>query len=189
MRKAATFQAEAMGRFPAFRRNVAPLGRMLPRRKRGAPFLAFLFCLFLSCRDAVVFHSYQAVSERSGWERGDSLSFLLPSGLPPRAYTLEIGVRNTDAYPYRDIWLAVVRTVPGGTLPVAADTLHFCLADEKGRWNNAGGSGRHYQSAFICGRPFRVGADSCGGVLHIAHIMRDNPLFGISDIGVRLLEK
>ena len=155
---------------------------------RNFVLLAFLACLSFSCQNDTVYHTYQAIPENFGWGRGDSLNFYFPPGIPPAAYTLEVGIRNTDMYPYRDIWLEATK-VMSDTLPAVTDTLHFYLADENGRWNEDRSAGGYYQSTFVCDEPLVIGTDSFNRSLHIIHVMRDNPLPGIADVGIRLLRK
>lgn len=157
---------------------------------RSLMLLPFVLLLFLlsSCKDNTVYHVYRAIPEDSGWRRGDSLVFFFPSGLSPDSYLMEVGVRNTGGYKYRDLWLVLSQSI-SDTLPPRIDTLHLFLADKKGRWNRGGSAGSYYQSVFVSDKPFVIGPDSFHRSLRIVHIMRDNPLVGISDIGVRLSRK
>lgn len=148
------------------------------------PFI-LLLSLLPSCTDNTVYHTYQAIPENFGWNKTDSLTFFFPPGLPSGAYSLEIGIRNTGRYKYRDIWLLLLQT-SSDTLPPKRDTIHLYLADKKGRWNNDRGLSHYSQNTFVCDKPFVIGKDSFNRSLQIVHIMRDNPLAGISDIGVRL---
>ena len=73
---------------------------------------AFLFStgmliLLGSCRSDTAYHVYQSVAA-SGWGRQDTLVYELPASLSPGRYLVEIGVRNTSEYAYRDIWLALL---------------------------------------------------------------------------------
>lgn len=158
--------------------------------KKWNALAAFLvLCCVSSCENNTLYHTYRAIQGDLGWYRSDSLDFDLPSGLPPSAYTLEIGIRNTGVYPYKDIWLAVMQVSGDGVWGGTADTLHLYLADEKGRWDREGSVGGYYQSTFVCEKPFVVGTDSSGRSLRVVHVMQDDPLPGISDVGIRLLKK
>lgn len=73
---------------------------------------AFLFStgmliLLGSCRSDTAYHVYQSVAA-SGWGRQDTLVYELPASLSPGRYLVEIGLRNTSEYAYRDIWLALL---------------------------------------------------------------------------------
>mgnify|MGYP002226777513 CR=1 FL=1 len=83
--------------------------------------------------------------------KSDSLAFHLPVGLSFRVSTgMEIGLRHTGEYPYRDIWLSVTQ-LEGDSIPPRTDTLHIYLTDEKGHWVQSGAMGR-IVSACICVR-------------------------------------
>ena len=147
----------------------------------------FLLAL-VACTGSTAYHSYRHVPGDSGWNRGDSLAFCFPPELSQGTYTLEIGIRSTDLYPYRDIWLAAVRAT-GDSLSVTPDTLHFSLADNEGDRTGNRSAGGYYRNTFVCDRPLVVGKDSSGRCLYIIHVMRDNPLPGIADVGVRLVRR
>ena len=73
---------------------------------------AFLFStgmliLLGSCRSDTAYHVYQSW-RASGWGRQDTLVYELPASLSPGRYLVEIGLRNTSEYAYRDIWLALL---------------------------------------------------------------------------------
>ena len=70
---------------------------------------AFLFStgmliLLGSCRSDTAYHVYQSVAA-SGWGRQDTLVYEIPASLSPGRYFVEIGLRNTSEYAYRDGWL------------------------------------------------------------------------------------
>lgn len=102
-----------------------------------------LCVLFLlnACHTDTRYHVYQAVSGEEGWDKSDSLAFHLPVGLSSGEYRMEIGLRHTGEYPYRDIWLSVTQS-EGDSIPPRTDTLHICLTDEKdtgcrvGQWED-----------------------------------------------------
>lgn len=146
--------------------------------------MLFLF-LLASCHTDTRYHVYQAVPGENGWKNSDSLLFLLPPELEAGEYGMEIGIRHTGGYPYRDIWISVTQ-VDSDSLPSHTDTLHLYLADEEGRWGHEGAVGGLYQSVYVREKPVKLTADSLGRSFRIAHLMRRNPLPGISDVGVRL---
>lgn len=102
-----------------------------------------LCVLFLlnACHTDTRYHVYQAVSGEEGWDKSDSLAFHLPVGLSSGEYRMEIGLRHTGEYSYRDIWLSVTQS-EGDSIPPRTDTLHIYLTDEKdtgcrvGQWED-----------------------------------------------------
>lgn len=162
-----------------------------------------------ACHTDTVYHVYHPVSV-NGWSKQDTLIYILPDSLKTGRYQLEISVRHTEAYPYRDIWLElafeqkkaqqipIVQTEPKDSLEITEpdisvdsmtwvrDTLHFYLADDKGRWVKGGTIGSLYQFSSPA-QPFYLNNND-DKTLRIIHIMKDNPLPGIHDIGIRLFQ-
>lgn len=95
-------------------------------------------CLFLlgACHTDTLYHVYQAVPGEKGWNKSDSLIFTLPPEVAAGTYGMEIGIRHTGGYPYRDIWLSVTQVEGEDSLASHTDTLHIYLADEKGPGNS-----------------------------------------------------
>lgn len=154
-------------------------------RMRYAGFLSVAVCLLSACHTNTQYHVYQPVLGEEGWQKADTVAFDLPPEVPAGTYQLEVGIRHTGAYPYRDIWLSVTQ-VDGDSLPSHTDTLHIYLADEKGQWQHEGAVGGLFQATYVWDKPVVWGTDSLGRSFRIAHLMRKNPLPGISDVGVRL---
>lgn len=116
-------------------------------------FLKFgLIILFLSvlyaCKPDTVYYTYNAISS-NGWSKKDTLQFNLPDTLSPGTYHLEVGVRHSGKYIYRDLWLELTQYMPSKEKPnhwvAKKDTIHIYLANEKGNWNGTGTTGGHFQ--------------------------------------------
>ena len=115
-----------------------------------------LLCIFLnSCQDETVYYSYQSLSKNE-WSKTDTLQFFLPDTLKAGEYNLEIGVRHTGKYPYRDLWLELIQYVQNEQSQSAnwierKDTFHLYLADEKGNWSGNGTTSSFFQMLSPCG--------------------------------------
>ena len=131
---------------------------------------AFLTTI-MSCQNGTKYHTYIPV-DPDDWKRTDTLVFTLPQALPPSLYLFEIGIRHDDSYLYRDLWLTT-----------GSDTLHLYLADSIGNWKGNGIGNIRLFTAPV--RPLHSPHDSLHGI-RIRHIMRDTPLKGIHDIGIRI---
>ena len=135
--------------------------------------IALWSLLIVSCQDSTLFHSYQPVA-LTGWERTDTLFYTLDKSISNlHTFKYEIGIRHKDSYQYRDIWLQINR-----------DTVHFYLADPKGKWLGHG-LGELRQITFAYSPSFD--SDTIK-TFQINHIMQDNPLMGIHDIGIQIKE-
>lgn len=136
-------------------------------------YLLFVILLTISCQNSTIYHSYQPV-EKTGWNKNDTLVYSLPQALPNQFYQYEIGIRHKDSYPYRDIWLTINQ-----------DTVHLYLADTTGYWKGRG-IGNTRQATF----PIRLSLPSQDSIreFRIHHIMQDQPLNGILDVGLKIEE-
>ena len=130
--------------------------------------------LTLACQNHTYYHSYQPI-ESMGWYKNDTLLFSLDSVITNgNTYELQLGIRHKDSYLYRDLWLTINQ-----------DTVHIYLADSIGHWMGSGiGELRHFTKRI----PIKVQEDSIKE-LRIIHIMQDNPLVGIHDVGVSIQDK
>lgn len=155
--------------------------KLLPRLRNKLAGLPIL--LLAACQSNIVYHSYEPVSP-DGWAKSDTLVYTLPASVPAGNYEMEIGVRYQVSYPYKDIWLGISNNMQD-TLTYATDTLHFFLFDDSG--NKTGNSpGGLYQCELPYKASFPIHVEGNGRTFRIAHIMADQPLKGISDVGIRL---
>ena len=140
--------------------------------------LVFAACMVItSCNGNIVYHRYMTTNQE-GWNCKDTLIFRLDS-LKAGNYNTYIGIRHTESYPYRDLWLSV-STMNGGK----NDTLHIYLANDRGNWNSNGSTGGFYQ--YETNGPLLHYINKTDSVIKITHVMRDNPLKYITDIGLKI---
>lgn len=144
-----------------------------------------LIPLLTACHSHTVYHSYCPVPPQ-GWGKGDTLVYQLPASIPEGVYDLEIGIRYQEGYPYRDIWLAVSRHLTDSAL-CATDTLHFFLTDEAGN-KTQNSPGALYQYTAHYPTPISLQDTDTIRSFHLVHLMKDNPLRGITDMGIRLTQ-
>ena len=148
-------------------------------------FLAFLgVSVMLSCRPSPILDELTSFEDHKWhmdsvvqvqWEPQDS-------GIP---VFMSLYVRHLSDYPYNNLFLfRTVSTVEGMAY---SDTVDVQLADELGRWNGSGMS--NLKTIMVpVGKSavrFKKGERY---TLRIQHGMRDTVLYGIQDVGVRLLE-
>lgn len=137
-------------------------------------FLILTLLLTVSCQKNTIYHSFQPVNA-AGWNKSDTLFYSLPEAITSPSYQYEIGIRHKDSYKYRDIWLTINQ-----------DTIHLYLADSIGNWEGHG-IGEMRQLTF----PVQINPSPQDSIkeFRITHIMQDNPLYGIHDIGIRIAEQ
>lgn len=129
------------------------------------------------CQQETVYHRYQPTGE-NGWLMHDSLFYTLPSQVLPGTFKLNIGVRHTELYPYKDIWIEIGSK--GNT--TQKDTFHLHLTDKEGHWHNST-TARLYQCDVDKGTLHLSSQDT---LLYMIHLMNDSLLTGIHDVGIRL---
>jgi gliding motility-associated lipoprotein GldH len=91
-------------------------------------------------------------------------------------------IRTGSSYPYRNIYLFVSTTSPGGK--TITDTLQYILADEKGKWFGKGFGDIHELDL-----PYKTGVYfPLRGTysIKIQHGMRTEKLKGVYDFGLRI---
>ena len=139
-----------------------------------------LVVLLSSCSDGVAYDKYRSTPV-DGWERDDTLTFDVPRLHFAGRYAQTLGLRVNGAYPFTTVSLLVERVVEPGHR-VYADTIECRLYDDNG--NILGRGVTTYQYNFTL-PPLNLRA---GASLHVgvSHIMKRDPLPGVSDVGFRL---
>jgi gliding motility-associated lipoprotein GldH len=110
--------------------------RMLQNRIIRDVFLLFspiFFCL--SCQNEALYDQYQII-ENTVWEKDKAYYFTFMIEDIDVPYTLTIEIRNTNLYPYQNLWLFCGEERPVGELK--RDTIECLLADDFGKWYGQG---------------------------------------------------
>ena len=137
--------------------------------------------LACSCSTDTVYHKYQPIN-KNGWNRNDTISFIMPDSMKNGVYNAEIGIRHTESYKYMDLWLSAV--FPQSN---KADTFHVFLANDRGNWNSSGSTGGFFQISTESLKFNYIPSED--SVIRIYHIMKDNPLLEITDIGLKITKE
>lgn len=140
-----------------------------------------------SCSDSGVFSSNTSFT--NGWSLNDTVQIDLPELDSLTAYDLLLNVRNTNEYPFNNLFLIVEMQFPKGKHLV--DTLEYRMANPDGTWIGTGvGSVKDNLLWYKKGvRFFEPGTYT----LKIVHAVRNNGnvngvqrLDGIIDVGLRV---
>lgn len=136
--------------------------------------------LLTACQGNTSYHSYQPI-QIEGWYRHDTLTYYLDScyteGLIDK---LQIGIRHTDSYPYQDLWIGILTIAKDSITREQTDSIHLFLADSNGVWE---GTGIGETRVFIHEKTFPLKIDSIIGI-KVFHLMKEQPLKGINDVGI-----
>lgn len=148
-----------------------------------------LFSLLLSsatmvtaCQHRPVAYSYETI-DADGWDKTDTLRYLIDSLENGGRYKLTIGIRTSvsDPYPYRSLWMLVKQRWQNSERLVV-DTVECSLIDEKGDTNGKGVS--IFETVLPC-HALELPRGACGEIT-VNHLMQREVLPGILSVGVKL---
>lgn len=120
------------------------------------------------------------------WELGAPVEFTLPNLQKETAYNVYLDIRNTNEYPFSNLFLVTTLQYPNGKK--AIDTLEYRMAAPNGQWLGTGlGSIKQIKLVFKEQLQFN---EEGAYTLSITHAVRSNGsvegvknLEGISDVG------
>ena len=145
-------------------------------------FLSTIFGI-VSCSHNEIFFQYHSFVNAE-WGRDEPAVFHVNIEDNSQPYNVLIELRNNNAYPFSNIWLFVDCKTPGGSSRV--DTINANLADVYGKWYGKG------LSLYNLSIPYETSVlfpDTGTYIYSIRQGMRENPLRGISDIGLKVSKK
>ena len=150
--------------------------------KLVAIFVSMLFVslLIASCTDTRVGDKWLTIPPE-GWSKDSVQVLKFDIDDTTNYHTLSIGVRNTDAYRYRNLWLFVNTQTPLGK--EHTDTFELMLGSPEGKWYGAG-----WGNLFSVVAPYREVRFLETGTFtfRIKQGMRHDVLEGIEGVGIRI---
>jgi gliding motility-associated lipoprotein GldH len=139
------------------------------------------FLLLSACSNNVVYTDSKAMKGKV-WNLTDNAVFMVPVSDTLKSNNVSFTIRTGTSYPFRNIYLFVSTTSPGGK--IITDTLQYNLADEKGKWYGKGFGDIHelilpYKSNVFFPEK---------GIYQftVKHGMRAEALAGVYDFGMRI---
>ncbi len=138
---------------------------------------------FASCNRSTIYSQYLH-TPLSGWEKNDTLTFSIPRMQTDMELKAIIGLRITDAYPFKTVCLIVDKAISPDNI-IDSDTINCSLFDNDGMSKGRGVS--CYQFNYHVSNMHLMKGDSVA--IHIRHNMKREILPGISDVGITLEEK
>lgn len=149
---------------------------------RANKYLLAIICgLFVSCTGNEVFSEFRSL-RNSEWSRYETLHFDVAMTDTLCAYDVRLTIRNTNDYPYRNLWLFIEKENPRGEM--MRDTLNVELADLYGKWHGKG------LSLYALSLPYEeqtLFPDSGVYRYSIRQGMQSDRLTGISDVGLQVV--
>jgi gliding motility-associated lipoprotein GldH len=154
---------------------------MRGRRNNTVIVSTLIMLLCLSCNSGT-YYTDSVRMEDEKWSMYDPANFSCLIDDTARIYDINLSVRTSTDYPYRNLYLFVVTSFPSGSS--LTDTIQGIVADEKGEWLGKGaGDIREVTIPFKSNVYFPE-----TGEYHfkVIHGMRDTVLKGVYDIGMRI---
>lgn len=103
-------------------------------------------CLFaLSCERTSMLHTYRHTPV-NGWEQSDVLTYDIDTIRQAGTYNLDVGVRTTNAFPYKKLWLVVEQHFTNPAMS-RADTLACSFVNDEEDRNGKGTNTYQYTLA------------------------------------------
>ncbi len=136
--------------------------------------------LLTACTNEVAYHHYEPVAEE-GWDKEDTLLFRTDTLYQTATYSVELNLRTTAEYPYKQVTLVVEETV----LPNKAKRLFpvtFQIASDEGQRN--GEKLLYYELEKQLALQHLSQGDSLQ--FRVYHKMRRQFLPGIKDVGLKI---
>ena len=154
---------------------------------RNAFLKLFVFCFIiggiLSCSRKEIFFNFHSFANAE-WNRNDPAVFNVNIEDNSQPYDVSIELRNNNYYSFSNIWLFIDCKAPGGNS--RTDTIEVDLADANGKWY---GEGLSLYSLSIPHETSVLFPDTGIYRYSISQGMQENPLKGISDIGLKISKK
>lgn len=138
--------------------------------------------LAISCaEDTAVLDKNVAIADKA-WHYHDKprlMAHITDTGPP---YNVYLNLRHTAEYRYSNIFLLVHRSGPG--MPDTTERVELPLAEPDGRWLGRS-TGSLYAHKYLFKENMHF-ADTGQYLFTIEQNMRENPLPGVADVGIRL---
>lgn len=139
----------------------------------------------VSC-DGTVYQSFKQVSS-SSWSPKDTVSFVYEGVNKPgsggTALKMSAQVRYNTDYKYKNLIMRVETIRIADTLLLSVDTLHCQIYDDSG-YRLGSTAGSLYQN--VSNDVFIEASPSDTLMLRLSHIMSDESLAGVCDVGLKL---
>lgn len=161
----------------------------MPLRTSKIAILIVVPMLLFACTTDMLVSEYRSMGGL--WQKNDPVSFEIPEMDSSKVYNIFLNVRNTNEYPFNNIFLIATMEFPNGKTLV--DTLEYKMAYPNGEWMGEGlGSIKENKLWYKEGVRF---FESGNYNISITHAVRNNgevdgvsSLEGISDVGYSIEE-
>lgn len=144
-------------------------------------FFFLLITALYGCGHADLYERLQNI-DKAAWSEQQVPSFTFDITDTAASYNVNVVVRHTNSYGYRNIWLNVGLQQPGDTIRHQPFELQLAATDN---WLGTGMDDVFEHRAMLFSKP--VHFNKSGPITFtLQHIMRQNPLPGIMQVGIRV---
>ncbi len=150
----------------------------------GNGLMVMVLCIagLISCKQADLYERLKNVPG-GAWKAGEKLSFSLTVQDTAVRYNIYASIRHTNLYPYRNIWIRMGLQMPGADSATYQD-FELPLADNE-KWLGTGLNDVYDRRVRLFGVPQQF--NKKGNITFtLQHIMRDDPLPGVLQAGIRI---
>ncbi len=150
-------------------------------------FSVFASLILTSCADDNFIFEKNVEIPNAEWLTSEKAILKVDISDTVSQHNFYINVRNTEAYPYRNLYVFVKTTFPNEK--TSRDTVGIVLADATGKWIGSGSgflnSSRHLTNTilFKYNKRFPISGEY---VFEIEQAMRTDTLKGIQNIGLKI---
>lgn len=157
--------------------------KMKKNNKNSVVYIIFALTLFFAfaCDSSRVYEDWQDM-EDNVWHEDSTCSFTFEIEDSLKMYNLNFGIRNTNLYPYQNLWILASVEGEGGFS--YQDTIQLQLANKSGEWYGSR-SASIYTYVVPLYRQLRFYSRG-EYTFTINHGMRQEALKGVSSIGFRI---
>lgn len=171
-----------------FKNLISKIRDVLPKNKfQTVLLLCFSCCIMASCIESDSIFDKNVEIPDAKWVASDKAILKLDVSDTVSQHNFYINVRNTEAYPYRNLYLFVKTIFPNKK--TRKDTVGIVLADKTGRWLGSGSgflsSSQHLTNTILYqyNRRFPIPGEYR---FEIEQAMRTDTLVGIQNIGLKI---
>lgn len=147
-------------------------------------FIFLATVLFSACDQKRVFESYDTLKD-DAWYINQRPSYFVEIKDTTSEHTIYFNVRHTGIYKYSNLF--VLFTIQGPRAKAESQRLEFKLAEADGKWLGSG-LGDIYSNQIKVMENVKFPHKGVYSFT-LEQNMRDNPLLGIEDIGIRIEKK
>jgi gliding motility-associated lipoprotein GldH len=146
-------------------------------------FLCIIAALFQSCTNDSLINTFESVPNQN-WTYIKPIKASLAVTDSTKAYQIYVNFRHTSDYRYANLWLRF--HIIGPDKKQIIERQEFQLALPDGQWLGKG-SGSLYSYELIYKEKYKFKTKGNYTIL-VEQNMRDNPLRGVNDVGLRIAE-